>query len=345
MMTYSCGRCGKMFCCEESISYCPFCGAAYGASQSKDASPVTRIVIGSDSERTVQERYWQMARGAIAGTMMQLESWLPDSEDYPQAELDLDSWWEKQRKCSSTAQFKRQCEVLLRRIEKLLQTEKVDRECKPIDIQTISDEIERTGDCMAKAVGEMGSFERPVLAYTPIEVTEEEKGEKNKQLPCEWKPLFQTVMNVKSRFFTILDEYGLFIAESIPDASSHRKECANDLLKRSEILQALADRPHDPLFDEDCSDFVEVFWESVCELIKIANAQNALPTRDKNECAKIDALNAYAEQWGHALNMALDRAYQSQKEDMMEMYEKLYQIEMETEKRAEAQEHVERDLR
>ena len=61
MSNYLCSRCGRVFSHEETLSFCPFCGTAY----SQAAQPIqtaTRIVISSDSERTVQEKYWRSAQ-------------------------------------------------------------------------------------------------------------------------------------------------------------------------------------------------------------------------------------------------------------------------------------------
>lgn len=93
----------------------------------------------------------------------------------------------------------------------------------------------------------------------------------------------------------------------------------------------LAEVECDPLFGESCDDFAQAFWESVQQLVQIANDANALIVTDQNEYAKLEALEAYAEQWKKALSLALDRAYQAQKVDMMDAYERVCRIKAETE--------------
>lgn len=140
-----------------------------------------------------------------------------------------------------------------------------------------------------------------------------------------WKQLLQAVRGAQARFFSLIDEYGLFVAQSaLESVLGKEEEC--DPQELSERLRRLANREYDPMFDKECSDFAEAFWRSVQQLMQIANDQNALPVRDRNEYAKIDALKAYADEWTRALKMALDRAYQAQKADMLDVYEKLRRI-------------------
>jgi len=88
-MLYQCAKCGRGFSSDESLSFCPFCGTAY-FSMSGSASPLItaqRIVIGSDSERTIQEKYWKESQQTIHGIIYKLKSALPRfSEERPKNE-------------------------------------------------------------------------------------------------------------------------------------------------------------------------------------------------------------------------------------------------------------------
>lgn len=88
-MLYQCTRCGRGFSNDESLSFCPFCGAAY-YSLSGSISPLIptqRIVIGSDSERMIQEKYWKESQQAIHRIIYKLKSALPRfSEERPENE-------------------------------------------------------------------------------------------------------------------------------------------------------------------------------------------------------------------------------------------------------------------
>ena len=88
-MLYQCTRCGRGFSNDESLSFCPFCGTAYFSASSAAAPLIAtqRIVIGSDGERTIQEKYWKESQRAIHGIIYKLKSSLPRfSEERPKNE-------------------------------------------------------------------------------------------------------------------------------------------------------------------------------------------------------------------------------------------------------------------
>ena len=118
-MIYQCKRCGRDFACDMQLSFCPFCGTAYFASASAPApAPVTqRIVIGSDGERTVQDKYWresrQMIRCAIrlmGESIPQFSEPRPDPPDtkipkeFDARELNIDGFFSRCR-AASTGSF------------------------------------------------------------------------------------------------------------------------------------------------------------------------------------------------------------------------------------------------
>lgn len=74
-MKYICLKCGRGLEIDEDISYCPFCGNAYQLAAS--APQAMQIVIGSDSERTIQEKYWKRTREAMTSVLFRLSASLP----------------------------------------------------------------------------------------------------------------------------------------------------------------------------------------------------------------------------------------------------------------------------
>lgn len=76
-MNYSCSRCGRTFICDETISFCPFCGQAYAAASVGAGVVMQRIVISSDSERIVQEKYWRRAQSNLHSALQHLRHSLP----------------------------------------------------------------------------------------------------------------------------------------------------------------------------------------------------------------------------------------------------------------------------
>lgn len=88
-MDYSCPKCSRVFSCAEAISFCPFCGTAYASAPGASAVSTTRIVIGSDSERAVQEKYWNLTHAEISLVLSALEGRLPSHEEYTLRQLNV----------------------------------------------------------------------------------------------------------------------------------------------------------------------------------------------------------------------------------------------------------------
>ena len=325
-MIYSCGKCGRTFDCGESIFFCPFCGAAYASGE----IPPMKIVIASDGGRTVQEDYWRKTGREIFKTLGVLEEENSLWEKYSRQQLDLDDW--SFRDCGSVAQFRQQCDGLIDKIAELLRSGTAAKTAGSIDVQAAAEKFERVGMQLAEVLGEAEALKRPSLI---LPSADGEAPSVPAPTTDEWEPLLQAVESVRPRLYAMVGEYGLYVAQSA-FADLPEEAPKEDLRALSGRLRALAEAEYDPLFGEGCDDFTQAFWESVQQLVQIANSANALIETDQNECAKLEALEAYAEQWRKALHLALDRAYQAQKVDMLDAYEKVCQIRTETE---EALEH------
>lgn len=324
-MTYSCGKCGRTFDCGEPIFFCPFCGAAYASGE----MPPTKIVIASDGGRTVQEEYWRKTGREIFKTLGLLEEKNSLWEKYSRQRIDLDDW--SFRDCSSVAQFRQQCDGLIEKIAGLLRSGTAAKTTEPIDVQAAAEQFERVGMRLAEALGEAETLKRPSLILPSADA---EAPSVPVPTADEWEPLLQAVESAQPRIYDMVGEYGLYVAQSaFADLSEEAPK--DDLRALSGRLRALAEAKRDPLFGEGCDDFAQAFWESVQQLVQIANNANALIETDQNECAKLEALEAYAEQWKKALHLALDRAYQAQKVDMLDTSEKVCQIRTETEEALE----------
>lgn len=89
-MNYQCMRCNKSFSCDENLLFCPFCGNAYQATAVAPQVVTQRIVIGSDSERTIQEKYWKEAQTATNRILRNLKFSLPRyKEERPEDENSI----------------------------------------------------------------------------------------------------------------------------------------------------------------------------------------------------------------------------------------------------------------
>lgn len=60
-MRFHCAACGREMQAEEALSFCPFCGKPY-----QGEARAAQVVIAGDSERAVQEKYWEEASNAIS---------------------------------------------------------------------------------------------------------------------------------------------------------------------------------------------------------------------------------------------------------------------------------------
>ena len=117
-MNYQCGKCGRSFSCPEMLSFCPFCGTAY-TSLFASHTVTQRIVIGSDAERTIQEKYWKKAQNEIESAIRTIgyslprfaderpgsEHWKQIPKEYDVDLLDIEDFITI-RDVSSTAEFR-----------------------------------------------------------------------------------------------------------------------------------------------------------------------------------------------------------------------------------------------
>lgn len=326
-MTYQCNRCGRAFSCAETISFCPFCGTAY-ALQSVIQQPVTtRIVIGSDSEKTVQEKYWRMARIELHDALASLDAQIPDEDEHEDRQLDLDEWLHRQKKCRSATQFKQHCDAFINKISSTLTNAPLQGDDPaPIDIDRIGKAIEQT--CTALAI----SLDRtllpdtlPVLSYEALPV-EQPREQGVPRISEAYHHLLHAVEEVKPVLYAILDENGVFVALSVLGNLSPEDAVRRKPVELSAQLLDLAKKDYDPLFGEEYDDFVQAFWEALLRLAYVVNNALALPDLDENELAKIDALQSYLADWRNALNVMLDQIYQSQQQDMVGVHQRLHQL-------------------
>lgn len=325
-MTYLCSKCGRTFLCEETISFCPFCGTAYSAVAAPQIPASLRMVIGSDSERTVQEKYWRMARSTIRHELSALHDLIPEKTDCAPQQLDLSHWLYQQKRCRSTTHFKQQCDLFLQKISLSLRnadTQIADQ--ASIDIDQLENSIRQSCIKLANTL-QTPPFpcEYPTLVYDPIVIQKKEPGTRRHVSPI-YDQLLKAIEDTKPTLYAILDENGIFVALSVlgnlsPESISKRK--TTDLCAQ---LYAQAEKDYDPLFGEEYDEFVQTFGESIMQLANIANHVQELPELDENEIAKLDALSAYLSDWGDFLDITLDQLYQSQQTDMILVYKRLQQ--------------------
>lgn len=323
-MTYQCNRCGRAFNCQDTISFCPFCGTAYAQQNSTPLLITSRIVIGSDSERTIQEKYWRMTRAEMHQILFSLDGLIPDEDEYEEQQLDLDEWLKCQKRCRSTGQFKKHCDEFLYKISSAMQNAAIPNNAQePIDIDRIKKEIEHTCSSLAQTLGKDYLPDAlPALEYEaiPIDLPKENSVP---QISEAYHQLLKAVEYVKPVLYSILDGNGIFVALSVLGNLSPEDAVKRKPIDLSTQLRSLAERDYDPLFGEEYDDFVQAFWEAILRLAYIVNNVLALPELDENETAKIDALQNYLSNWQNVLNIMLDQIYQSQQQDMVLVHQRI----------------------
>lgn len=315
-MTYACDQCGRSFACGERVSFCPFCGRAYAAGQQE---PTVRIVIEADSGRTVQAKYWNMAHQALRRVMNRLSSRLPAERQRYQ--LDWAEWLSKQRRCSSTAQFKRHCDEFLAKLGAVLRKDDAD-EGEPIALWVLAEAIDRDCLSLAEAMeGAEGAIQPPALDYTPYEP--EERGT---AVTEAYLLLLKELEQCKPVLYSILDENGMFAALSALGQEEMEDEAAAPA-RLTRQMEELAQKDYDPIFGEGYDELIQTFWQAVRCLTDMANRAYELPRLDEDEQAKQSALESHLANWQSLLMYRLDRLYENRCGDMMAVTQAIERVE------------------
>lgn len=321
-MEFHCSNCGRTFACPEQIAFCPFCGTAYAQLPAAPAVQTTRIVIGSDSESRIQEKYWRMAHTCISDTLRHLDSLLPDASTLG-ALIDLPHWLSKQQNSRSATHFKKKCDALLQRFRSALEKSTLPSDAESIDIEALSQTIQQTCLAMLKAAGAPEDItEIPQLDYTPIAT--DVSPQPLASLP-QMKQLLNTLEQTKAVVYTLLYQNGLFIVLSLLGSSTLPPVEQMNPLELSSRLDALSKKDYDPIFGEEYDELVQTFWESMLYLAAVINQQLDLSQRDENEMEKLAALSALLDAWKEQLFITLDETYQAQSKSMIDIYKALDQ--------------------
>lgn len=388
-MNYSCAKCGRAFACEETISFCPFCGQAYLAAGHGEQAVTQRIVIGSDSERTVQEKYWKSAQAAISSALSKLRRSLPRfvPEEEEKDEFKVPKQYELPglylrdfkalKHCTSIAQFKVQLEDYLERLEtsyevhaallrlgekdmkqtrKLMVGRRLAFELGEWSIEDLEDErsinIDReaefiNGYCrdLAETVGSMNPERlQPELEYDPESIDWVEQMKKDEEwdapapMSSEHGRLMRVIMDLVPTVMSAINQNSLFVL------SAMQFDVGSDMPPGhlSGKLAALKDKDFDPIFGEQPEHLIEAFSDAV---VYMTNYLKALPDyedvmesssdlqlkrlKEKLDHVKLNTLFHLIEAWNGIVTQELDKLYQSQSENMVDVYNALKELEKE----------------
>lgn len=381
-MKFTCSTCHRTMEWNEELFFCPFCGKAYRGSE----QPATmKITVGSDSERTIQEKYWNRTRTAIRDAMVQLWSSLPrfskiteeeasqmkETPQQYQAQLLENEELSELECCTSTAGFRLEMKKILENVEREYQRrctlEKLwkknveeDRQISAerkaamehgewsveeledehaVDIDAEEAFIQQFCTELAEDLGSM-ALERlqPELDYDPDKIDwldwlkdeedDEEAPVDDFALFPDYALLWTEIRASAPAVIAALESNGLFALTMVHGEASKGfdpRQCAKE-------LQKLKTGDYDPLFGESPEKFIRTFFSGLANLMEYINnlpgyaeimalspEQKRRKMQKRLNQIKLDSLLRLIHRWSEILSMELDRLYQSQSENMMDV--------------------------
>jgi len=348
MGNYLCSRCGRGFSYEETVSFCPFCGTAYSAAAApvNAASGTMRIVIGSDSERTIQERYWRDSKASLYSFMDTLYSFLPDvvkndvkEETSGINEETFSSCFRSLRRNSSATALKRQLDKYINQLQEARRPE-TPAPREPWNMDALEEEIDDACMQMAEVLGSMDAWRmKPELQYDPDEINEEidEEAEESEEVlnlePEDRQVLMEAVEEVRRAIYRLIDEHSTYALFSDTRDVFEEETLKLSPVKLAKKLIMLSKKDYDPFFGESFEEFVRTFWQALCLLHKSAETHVQTTREDIRENIQRRALCGLIHNWYETLDRQVDKAYQEQQMDMMNLCQEMTELRSEIEKR------------
>lgn len=322
MSNYLCSRCGRVFSHEETLSFCPFCGTAYSQA-SQPIQPATRIVISSDSERTVQEKYWRSAQYTLRSFFYVLNKTVTPRHTKPETSpTSFEDWYESLKTRSSAASFRRECDRYLDSIAQHLSSVPAQSPASAFDLNKAQTLVDQWCFRLSEACGAVShEVIAPQIASSAESALQETHYDS--LTDSDRKLLYESLLEVKIVLFKIIQENSVFAA--LVPFNSIRRDGSKTIspASLSSDLKSLSKKDYDPFFGESYDDFVAAFWRALLILTEDVSLQNITPY-DEYESALVAAIKGYISDWENALSIILDRSYQQQA-DMIKI---LQQIEM-----------------
>lgn len=378
-MKYVCLRCHRTIEWNEELSFCPFCGNGYRTTTQAQSASTMKIVMGSDSEKTIQEKYWKRSRDAVSDALSRLRASLPRfskiSEERASQQEETPQKYKTQllptcelselERCTSVTGFRSRMKKILENVEKECQVnlalmefgKKIMEEDRKISaerkaamergewsVEELEDEYSIDIDaekafiqqfCMelAENLGSMAPDRlQPELDYEPDDADwlNDEEDDEN---PTEYYALFpdyvslwKEIQSSASVLIAALESNGLFALTMVHGEVSEDfdpKQCAKE-------LQQLKNGDYDPLFGESPESFIRTFFDGLANLMEYINElpgyaeimewspeQKMREMKERLDEIKLEALKNLIRRWSKILALELDRLYQSQSEDMM----------------------------
>lgn len=385
-MKHTCPKCNRTIKWREALLFCPFCGSPYQAAvqNAVQAAPIAaRIVIGSDSERTIHEKYWKEVQAAVTDLLKALKASLPrfsqrrnkkiawagimtDQPLYlnPKGVAELQACTSMNEFCSKLEKILSKVRMLLDRKNTLFElaeqyTEEnrrvaTERKLKlengtwsvkeledefSIDVPAEAGFIEQTCIKIAAVLGSTlpkqlcpqvvydSNSTQWLEEYIADDGDDDQCAQAFRKFPM-YAALWKEIEASSAAVISALASNGLFSLSCIHGSAEENfdpKQCAED-------LKLLKKRDYDPLFGESPESFVSTFFDGLVSLIDGCNhmpddkdVAEIRPTLKQHELkleldsVRLNALDVLIGKWSDVLQQELDRLYQSQSKDMLQV--------------------------
>ena len=359
-MEYICKNCYRTFVYNQDVAFCPFCGHAYNliTTPQQINQVVTRVIIGSDSEKTIQEKYWKESQNTIRRIISMLFYQLPDLFDVNSGmgEISIDIPSSMQYFCAGNtiSGFKELFSNYLDRLVDGFDTkncptsqiqQKTETKYQLINIKQEEQTIKQICSDIIDLIG--GSLPTQIIPQVEVVVCpKEEKKEynvRNKGNNEKNRELIKAVISNRQQILAIIEGYSTYIIKEINSIDEEDME----LLDPDELalkLRSLSEKDYDYLFGDDPREYIQTYWDAVVYLAYVSNdirrksdvgrAYEENERIEAQEGKKIEVLRQYISEWNSVITVQLDEVYQRQ-DDMVSIYKKLGVLEERLQKQLE----------
>lgn len=379
-MKYTCAKCNSTIKWHEPLLFCPFCGSSYQAAVQTAPIAATRIVVGSDSERTIQKKYWREAQAVVTLLLKTLKENLPRFSQRRKKKIAWDAEMPEHtlrlkpnaaaalQGCTAMDEFCLKFEKLLSEVQQLLdrknrlfelaqqyteENRRIAAERKrmlenrtwsvdefedeySIDILAEANLIEQTCVETAAVLGSTLAKELcPKVVYDPNSTQWLEGFDEGDdlcvqafQLLPKYAALWKEIEASSAAMISVLASNGLFSLSCIHKAAEEDfdpEQCAAD-------LQLLRKQDYDPLFGESPESFICAFFDGLVSLISFCDqapadedvaaiwpAMKLHALKSELDSIRLTALRTLISKWSDVLQLELDKLYQSQSKDMLQV--------------------------
>lgn len=340
-MQYFCRHCGKTAVIDSEILFCPFCGMSFHADQKPQMNDQVRIVIGSDSERNIENKYWSEAEDAlddIGFTLLKrIENIKRKTERvFPPIliEGNLRFFLENSNE-NAERKMRRRMNQIAQLLNDALKTPERQRQWAQALVMDIRGEKQFN----QQVYGDIESVFHCPFDYSMPENDEDDLELENdcrmtRYAEKAYQKLLDALNESNKCFCSIIqDNTGSF---QLPYASSidYEDGMKIDPEKLADELLELSQKDYDFIFGEDPAPFLQKTWDAIVYLSYTVNdMMNELHTEavglpnnilfEKFLYNQLEQLEQMQSEWQQEAKIQLDKVYRSQKYDMINIVQEL----------------------